>query len=405
MNCLRLRVECSFGPADSPSRSVRPGDASPAVGSAGNHDAPQTSLGWRPIVDIEGELHQATPLPAHEQRFDFASSTTSKSYAPPSGLPAQIPTALFDIFDLELLHHFFTHVSQTLAEDGTSPIKWREQLPSTVFSSPVSLHALLGVSALHLARNDKHRRLQCLERADQHHELTLRPLIYELNHLGNENANGIFVAASFLCYYHFSLGPQPGQYLVFSEQGAGKLIWLLRGIKAILKKVSPFSEARPVNPNEVSVPELSPGSRNTSQHLRPARLQYHEPLSRLRSFVSVLEAEEQTMVKYSTALERLTACFENANNMALSPDDIQARIRAVMKWLYGLEDGYLQALQKKRPVALVILAHFAVLLHEVRQMWCMEGWGTHVMHGVKLHLDTRYADWILWPAQTLEMTP
>jgi hypothetical protein len=56
-------------------------------------------------------------------------------------------------------------------------------------------------------------------------------------------------------------------------------------------------------------------------------------------------------------------------------------------------------LEQKEPLALIILAHWGMLLKYMRSVWFMEGWGEHMVSGVRSALPAILQRWIEWPEE------
>lgn len=335
--------------------------------------------------------------------------TPSQSIStPPSDSGVALPRLNhdpFDASDMALLHHFFVAVAPTLADDGGSPIKWRAQLPRAVFASDCSLHALLAVSALHLARQRPMQREECLAKATEHHALTLAPLIDSLTHLDEHNAETTFLAAVFLCYHNLAKGPQPGQYLGFGDQADGEWIWVIKGVRTVLSMVRPFhqppaeSNDSPMAISNHSLREFAPTPSSTAPVL-----DYEAPLTELSRIVALLEGEALSSTKYMQAVATLRtafeACFPSSQEAQEAKSGVtEVQTRSVFRWLFCLEADFCQSLERQSPIALLIFAHFNVLVHQLRHIWYMEGWSLHIMQGILKHLPHHHHSWIQWPRE------
>ncbi|KAJ5480866.1 hypothetical protein N7539_006760 [Penicillium diatomitis] len=66
-------------------------------------------------------------------------------------------------------------------------------------------------------------------------------------------------------------------------------------------------------------------------------------------------------------------------------------------WAIGSSKYYLDELRNREPLALVILAHFCVLLHHVRHNWCIGPWGRIVLGEIVQILHSDWQCHITWP--------
>jgi hypothetical protein len=288
------------------------------------------------------------------------------------------------------------------AHEGRRISMWRDDVPSVAFSSSCVLHALLAFSALHLARkNVERKREQCRERAAYYYSLTLPQMIASLYQVDDSSANALFVASSLLCFYNLARGPQPGQYLAFSDEGEAEWLWLQHGARAIYRGHS----------NALSKGWLcgeEPNPQGTSQHKSngiptPIFPQgFDVQTNKLQTFASTLFAEDGTFQKYTVAIDELQRCYSDTFSAYDNPTSLT---RAVFAWFYRLEPGFVAALKTKRPFALIVYAHFTVMIHQARHVWYMEGWGPHIMGGMHRNLDAGYMDWLVWPCQAIGWVP
>ena len=111
---------------------------------------------------------------------------------------------------------------------------------------------------------------------------------------------------------------------------------------------------------------------------------YKQPLENLRVFTS-----NQTFLEKSTTepcvsvpeilMQTFDQVYEPMNN---SGEDDRQRSEFVFGWLYRLPDKFTRLLRGKYPTALIILAHFTVLLREFGSYWFMDSWVDHFMAGI-----------------------
>ncbi|CAG5169156.1 uncharacterized protein ALTATR162_LOCUS7008 [Alternaria atra] len=58
-----------------------------------------------------------------------------------------------------------------------------------------------------------------------------------------------------------------------------------------------------------------------------------------------------------------------------------------------------------RQEAVVIYAHFLILIKKLEQSWWLEGWATHMMERVWLSLDHQHRMWIQWAVEEIGWIP
>ncbi|CAF3454544.1 unnamed protein product [Fusarium graminearum] len=80
----------------------------------------------------------------------------------------------------------------------------------------------------------------------------------------------------------------------------------------------------------------------------------------------------------------------------------ERRVGVVQEWLVRVPYEYLTYLRQRRPEAIVILAHYAVLLHRARDYWAVGEAGRFLIQEIGSYLGGYWADWLVWPQQALE---
>lgn len=71
-------------------------------------------------------------------------------------------------------------------------------------------------------------------------------------------------------------------------------------------------------------------------------------------------------------------------------------ISAIFAWPILVEVEFTDLLEQRRPEALVMLAHFAVLLHWYKEVWLFGEGGRRVVECVSGYLGGAWGDWLEW---------
>lgn len=273
---------------------------------------------------------------------------------------------------------------------------WRDHISKLAFKHDYVAKLLLAFSALHLAREDRSREAACLARSSVLESAAIGGMVGTLSTKSSGAAGPLWVASMMLCFCSFGKGPQPGQYLVYSEGRQPEWLGLLQGVKAIgstcqdaissiIPKVdsSAADRTEPMSPEQV-VPGLS------------------KALEDLRSSVDAFRAEDLFFETYLQPLDELRSCFGSAFERRIESNSIKVCSPMIFAWLYRLEEGYLATLQAKRPMALVILAHYLVLLSQLEGYWYIHGWVPHIMDAIKRQMHPVYQQWLHWPQRYIK---
>ncbi|GKZ18811.1 hypothetical protein AbraIFM66951_009514 [Aspergillus brasiliensis] len=76
-------------------------------------------------------------------------------------------------------------------------------------------------------------------------------------------------------------------------------------------------------------------------------------------------------------------------------------ISGVTGWPVIVSPEYVEHLAMQRPEALVILAHYAVILHWHRHLWLFGDGGRYLIESISKHLGPSWAEWLEWPNRSL----
>jgi len=72
-----------------------------------------------------------------------------------------------------------------------------------------------------------------------------------------------------------------------------------------------------------------------------------------------------------------------------------------LTWFFRVPDQYLTRLDERQPVALVILAHFSLLLNRIPEFWWNKGMSRHLLHEIHDMLGEEWVEFLSWPMQDL----
>ena len=145
--------------------------------------------------------------------------------------------------------------------------------------------------------------------------------------------------------------------------------------------------------------------------LRPARdvdLGYHQNDARLQA-LEVLFSQERyhsasrdEAADHEAAVYRKTLFALRQSFAVLSAPGENVGVKtSVHWWIETVPQEFLELLGQYEPIALILLAHFAVLLKRGEGCWYMRGGGERILVTVRDSLDDMWIDWIQWPLDTV----
>ncbi|KAF1829542.1 putative C6 finger domain protein [Decorospora gaudefroyi] len=76
-----------------------------------------------------------------------------------------------------------------------------------------------------------------------------------------------------------------------------------------------------------------------------------------------------------------------------------SRYQMICEWTMLVPPLFTELLASKRPVALIVLAHYAVLLHYGRHLWQVGDSGRYILHIIGTYLETGWDHWLEYPRE------
>lgn len=183
---------------------------------------------------------------------------------------------------------------------------------------------------------------------------------------------------------------------LFSDENTGLVEWIsvLRGTRAVIE-----SSSQTLLHDGPLGPLFTIGQRRVqAQASSSAHTDY---LCELQRLVNEATTNSDEIDTYNQSINSLRLTFNVVFNK--QPDTYEDT--DVFVWLYKLSDHFLELLSQKKPEALVILAHFSVLLKQLDDRWWINGWSTRLISQIYRALGEEYRLWIVWPIREVGWVP
>ncbi|EED19544.1 conserved hypothetical protein [Talaromyces stipitatus ATCC 10500] len=347
LNCTRRHVVCDYG----------------------TH-----SLVWKDWKKERRPPKDSNRMISQDQRDDIF-VTLERLMASQNAEP--MPATELNVVELELMMHWCNSAYKLLTRNETTAQIWRELVPQEAFSHRFLLWGILSVSALHLSCfKAKEHQSMYLKHAAFHQTRGLTLFREALQAVGPWNAKAMFAFASLVTVYAF--GSSYSQESADPIQDLYQVLVLIRGTSEI---VSRFSQT-------LLESDFAPLLR-VSEQRNEISADTKAALTRLRTLNSSLQEGPESHKVHRKAIEDLEEMF------SMSTAGV-ASITASGRWAVRLPPLFLEYLQERRNLTLVILAHYCVLLHHLRQHWCIAPWAARVSEAIWNVLDDRGRESIQW---------
>ncbi|PYH40180.1 Zn(II)2Cys6 transcription factor [Aspergillus saccharolyticus JOP 1030-1] len=311
-------------------------------------------------------------------------------------LAASQPPGGISFADLRLYHHYMTTTYKTLSDEAADANGiYLNHLPQWGIAFPSILHLILSLSALHLASKNPDARLEYFAQADAHFTFGVRSVTAVLALLNSENCQLIYQAAALICLTYFGRGPRPAEYLVFSQSGQSQWLVLLRGVRSIV-----------MNHHErIFTGVLTPVPDDSIKGVSPAlQAELDEHLSHIgamETWIKLQVADAAVWTVYESSIQDLKSILREAYAVRSAGKDGISLMHLAMGWVYRMQDEMIAILEARDPYALVVYAHWSIILRYMRSSWLMRGWDEHVVLGVHSLLPLELHQWIAYPVRVV----
>ena len=300
------------------------------------------------------------------------------------------------------MSHYFTHTWQSIISDTDGEAKerhhelWHDLVPRLALTYPFLLHALLAVSAVHLALTTPMSStipsaLDSMANLARHHHAQSLPLMRKAlsSPIDNVVIQPLFVCSVFISMYAFAYSLIQGARTrldPLEEFSYG--LTMLHGISAVVHSDprllldTPFKVMLIPNPSDPDAP-LSPATEGYLAALRAANARMTWPGGR----------EEAEAYEYMIGILRYTFLLHR---------ETPGRVMTIIPFATKLPDPVLSAIREQQPLALCLVAGYATVLYSLKRNMWIQGWGGRVMEAVERKLEgTEWEEVIAWPLRVV----
>ncbi|UZP40528.1 hypothetical protein NXS19_008344 [Fusarium pseudograminearum] len=168
-------------------------------------------------------------------------STTSTSRLTPSSTTNSIrsldytPTETLELIHLRLLHHWTVSTSIHICKCPKTLWIWQEAFPQMGFQYPFVLHALLGLSALHIAYQSPSERKQRWLDGMYHHGEALAGFQKQISNVTADNSEALFTWSICNVLYVFAMSNPSRKllmvFLLYRRYRATTRSWVPNGFQ------------------------------------------------------------------------------------------------------------------------------------------------------------------------------
>ncbi|KAL2855643.1 hypothetical protein BJX68DRAFT_217017 [Aspergillus pseudodeflectus] len=332
--------------------------------------------------------------------------------------------------DVALLDHYLQHTAQSFSTDAETDHIWRTVMPTLAHEHSFVLDGLLACAAHHRAylNPDKAElKQEYILRAWAYQDAALPEFRIAIENVSEANCDAIIVFAYLLVVYSFadsrhesrSLGindvsesnGNPPALFFLSRDEKNRLqpdsilpnwLYLLRGGCSMICDVWEYIQIGPVRALTTAweIDLEGPDERDPEILARLLKVIPTPPVS---CTSTVDEAtynadiwSHEVEAVYTTAAIQLSRSF--AYLRKTYPDASQITTWDILRvWPMEVSMEYMALLQQEHPGALILLAHYCVLLRYMERYWYFEGKAGALLKVIRGRLGERWRSSLEWP--------
>lgn len=367
-NCERRSITCDF--------QLGPGEKAAEENDQTTSKSPSTVRG--------DSISQAT-----SQTVSHSSSLTPSNVDPfhyPDLVSTKKSTDL-DISDLQLMHHFTTVTAFDMAnkQTGEALAMWQTHAIVLGFKHDFLLRGLLAVSAFHQSYLKPHMKAEYDLKASTHQSLAIQSFQEVLGSVNESNCHALFVFSCIIIVLSFASSSKDKA----SDFQTDVLHWfyLLRGCNEVLKLHRETLRESFLKP---LLDELHYAENHAAYSVQDAH--------RITALFSLCNSKDDELASEACvlAIHALLSTFVQASILRGRGE---GTVLASFVWPINLPPEFLDLLSDRRPEALVILAHYCVLIYwgETQDTWFLNGWARYMMDTIQELTPEEWHEHLEWP--------
>ncbi|KAI1622374.1 hypothetical protein EDD37DRAFT_470608 [Exophiala viscosa] len=361
-NCERRQIVCDFSLSSDASNS-------PSDPADGRRQSSQ-------LASVKGEKR-----------------TSSQHVIDPFHLPDLVSTKKtteLDITDLQLMHHFTSVVALNLANSQTAEALalWQTHAVKLGFKHHFLLRGILAVAAFHWAYLHPEQKAEYDLIGTTHQSIALTDFQETLGHVDESNCHALFAFSCLLIVLAFASSTKDKPRGFNSDV----LHWfyLLRGANSVLNLHSETIKASFLKPLLDEMGHIE----NAAAYTLPDT----DQITKLFRLCASSDHDKETAQALDLAIHSLLSTFIQASLLKARND---GTILTTFVWPINLPPKFLDLLSEKQPEAMVVLAHYCVLMYwgesKDQDTWFISGWARYMLETVKESVPEIWQEHLQWP--------
>ncbi|OJJ06001.1 hypothetical protein ASPVEDRAFT_55746 [Aspergillus versicolor CBS 583.65] len=332
------------------------------------------------------------PKPSRS-RAKPASSAQSQPSVSPGPIQGAESRSSITVWEFGLLHHWILHVADSFNVSRGFCDAWRNHAIKDAVQHDFFLHMILMLSCLHLALT-KSPSFTEAHRAFILEGCSVATARFRIE-AGNINDSNCQVVRGFpflLSIYGFALGQldceDKSDEAVLDEMI--HILILIKGNSLIRDTTNPWMQLRGL---EAWMDEKDVFTNDPNE---------------LQSDLDLVRAVGDLERWIDSSDDDLAVKASNTNTVNLFKGALDFHLKLNLRplaWPNVIQNDYLDLLRQRNPMAMVILAHYAVILGQCSSQWWCSNWGVQLVSVIASLLPEKYTGAMAYPRRMLNLNP
>jgi hypothetical protein len=326
--------------------------------------------------------------PAASPRPALVTNLSTPVSTPPIIQPSTQPLCLLD---LELYHHFVYRYSASLVPDAKLRSEVFERVLEVSLSYDFLIHNFMALSALHLYSKDASRP-ELFDRACYLQGIAIQHVQPVIANLRQEDSIAALMFSSHTSAFglaEYMLNPHhddtdPIDKIVECFQ-------LSRGIKVVVSPHWPYLSQTWLK----ALFRVNEENKSNEDRIRTTLASEYSTYSMVRS----LAFGQEDADRRKCCIETIEDIFTSIGALSQYPEDYPTSAYLIDQWIVKLPAVFKDMLVERRPIALIILAYWAVLTSINPRPWHLRGLAEVLIARIETILGDEWAEFLRWPKE------
>ena len=285
---------------------------------------------------------------------------------------------------------------------------WLTSIPQLGQQFPFIIHAILSISALHLAFLKPMDRQKCIVTAAHYQNQALQSFRSKISKVEVANAYAMFAFSRLIVLHELAsanfgnnaiMEYPDGRYMVLGDEEV-----LPRWLKL---RLDSFKLLRPYILSNFGDPQQVPRPSKRLDEVTPVDWASNPYDTEFAAISPLFEANVSCVAPSARELMENAACANAFNGLRQAfavPYATQQWGKfydATVFWPLKQSERFFELVSRGNPRALIVMAFYCVILHRVENHWFMQGQGRHLLSNIEKRLGNAWRCWIQWPLHEL----